>query len=100
MHLLDGFSPLGMPFPDKTHAAYDQACRACELEVLVPDRATLEALRARLEDDRRPQGARGRALLADFPALGLLKGDRLEPSVLLPDVCAVDDWVKEGRLTF
>ena len=100
MHRLEGYSPLSMPFPAKTQAEYDAACRACELEVLVPDRATLEALRARLEEDRRPGGSRGRALLADFPALGLLKGDRLEPSTVLPDVCEVDSWVGGGRLSF
>ena len=29
MHCLEGYSPLGMPCPDKTNADYDAACRAC-----------------------------------------------------------------------
>ena len=100
MHLLEGYSPLGMPCAETTQEEYEAACRACELEVLVPDQATLEELRASLEDDRRPDGARGRGLLRDLPRLGLLKGDRLEPSLVLPDVCLVDNWQGACRLTF
>ena len=100
MHQLEGFSPLSMPSPETTHEEYEAACRACELEVLVPNQATLEELRASLEEDRRDQGAHGRALLRDLPALGLLKGDRLEPSLLLPDVAQVDNLHGACRLTF
>ena len=63
----------------------------------IPDRAALDSLRAVLDYDKRPKGAHGRALLADLPGLNLLKGDRLEPSVLLPDVGALDDWVSGGK---
>ena len=90
MHQLEGFSPVSMPFPETTQDEYEAACRACEVEVLVPDQATLEELRASLEEDRRPSGAHGRALLRDMPALGLRKGDRLEPSRLMPDVALVN----------
>ena len=33
---------------------------------------------------------RGRSITADFPALGLEKGDRLDPSATLPDVATFE----------
>ncbi len=82
-------SLLSLPWSSVTSADYDLACSACERHVVVsaPQHRTLRAI---LRYDKRRSGAGGRALLDDFPALGLLKGDRLEPTPSLPDIGAFD----------
>ena len=85
-----GVSALGFPWACKTMAEYDAACRACEHRVEITSKAQASALRANLENDRRPQGARGRALRADAPEHGLRIGYRLEPSNSHYDVCDID----------
>lgn len=40
--------------------------------------------------DKRSGGSRGRALVEGIPTLGVAKGDRLEPSELLPDIALFD----------
>ena len=70
---------------------YEQACRTCEVRVLIPSRAMHARIRALLVYDRRKKGSHGRALQVDIVDLGLLRGDRLEPTTDLPDVAMFDD---------
>ena len=69
---------------------YDQACTKCEHAVVL-SRASRDHLVALLDYGRRPGGACGRALRASVPELGLLHGDRLEPSWSLPDVGKLEE---------
>ena len=59
--------------------------------MIVATPAEHRALAAALRLDKRQDGAGGRALLRDFPVLGLAHGNRVEPCVLLPDVAQFDD---------
>ena len=86
---LANFAPTTFPHDLKPSATYAAACAAAECRVVLTaeaHRAILPALRF----DKRRDGARGRALTRDIPALGLAKGDRLEPSPGLPDVGLFD----------
>ena len=76
-------SVVDSPFAEITDEMYDEACRACEVVVSIPD----------LETKAVPQGALvyskefgGRGLKRDVPSLGLLRGDRLEPTRELRDI--------------
>lgn len=81
-----GVSPVSFPYALRDAAGYDAACSAAERQVVIPDRGVHAALARALFYDKRADGARGRALTLDFPALGLARGDRLEPSATLRDV--------------
>ena len=73
---------------------YHDACRACEIHVTVHNPEQLKSIfvDGQLYWDRRPRGAKGRALGADMPTLigrcgrALTAGDRVAPSESLPDV--------------
>ena len=85
LRYLSGFNVLGAPQPLNTPDDYEAACARCEVFVLVYREHHL-ALMGILFDDKRPDGSRGRALRSDFPPLGLVAGDRLEPCSTLRDV--------------
>ena len=58
-------------------------------------RAERDELKILFRYDKRSDGSRGRALIADVPRPQLRKGDRLEPCPALPDVAgfeALDDF--------
>lgn len=98
-HSCEGLSPLQTPFPLKTFAQYE-ACSRCEVHRVLGGEA-FALVKASLEFDRRKQGSHGRALRHDIPSLGLLKGDRLEPSVHVPDTGGgFDSLVPPIRATF
>lgn len=86
MAALDGVSVLSLPWRTKGAAEYEEACRAAEVRVMVTSETQYQELLGRLFYDKRSQGSCGRALLTDFAALGLLRGDRLEPCHLHPNV--------------
>lgn len=67
---------------------YDQACDLCEIDCHLESRADLEVVLAGLRYDKRASGARGRALNINIPRMGLVIGDRLEPSRTLTDISA------------
>ena len=69
---------------------YEAACAQCERRVMVPNALVLAVVVGALEYDKRSKGSKGRALTRDLPALGLLLGDRVEPSPDLPDVGALE----------
>jgi hypothetical protein len=89
---LDGFSPLSMPTPPKLHSDYVAACTQCEHHAVL-NGDMLIRVRASLAYDNKSGGSRGRALLADFPTLGLIHRDRLEPTLDHQDVGDIDDVV-------
>ena len=76
------------PCPAVSAEAYDEACAACEYWVLIGDLRTRSRLQGLLRFSKR---GRGRALIADFPELGLPQLDRLEPTDSLPDVADFND---------
>ena len=68
-------------FAWELHTAQDfeDACRACEVVVPEPGESW-PMVQQLLESDMRKDGPRGLALLVSVPALGLDKGDRLDPT--------------------
>ena len=85
-----GISPLTAPWPLKAFADYAGACDQCEHPILVKCPSLFRFVRANLRYDKKAGGSRGRALMADVPALGLRKGDRLEPWSGMHDVGEID----------
>ena len=85
MVLLDGFSPVDFPFAAKTYEELKAACDRAEIHLVI-DKAFHLVIRTRLRYDRKDKGCHGRCLVEDVPVLGLKAGDRLEPSVTLPDI--------------
>ena len=66
---------------------YDDACGRCEFVIaLTPEVRQVILDVGKLRYDRRQSGSRGRSLEHPIPALGLLRDDRLEPCLDLPDV--------------
>ena len=98
---LGGVSVLSLPWPQKTYADYVAACNLCEVWVDVSD-DDWRMIRASLAYDKRNSkgSSRGRALQADYPSLGLIKGDRLEPCAQVPDIGAGFDAENPGRALF
>ena len=80
-----GFSPLRMPCAEKTIAHYQAACAACETSVVL-DRPLLREVRNALQFSK----GKGRHLVCDIPAAGLLKNDQLRPSAEQPDIGHID----------
>lgn len=89
MHNIDEWTLAEAPFELVTPEAYETACVSCEVKVLV-SKAQLRALIPRLVYDKRQTGLKGRGLLEDYPALSLKAGDRLEPSLSVPDIGQVE----------
>ena len=71
---------------------YLAACTACEIKVLVKTAAMLRNIKLSLFYDRRKKGAHGRALRFAISGTTLMVGDRLEPTLGMPDVAMVDDF--------
>jgi hypothetical protein len=81
---LSGMSPLRFPFNLISSSDYDAACSRCEIHVTLSE-DDHRRLRHLFHYDKRKTGSHGRALLQDVNALGLRKGDRLEPCPNLVD---------------
>ena len=90
----DGLSALGAGWHTRTFDDYLEACSRCEITVHVTGVNDLVLIRGSLRYDRRARGPRGRALRRALPALGLKRGDRLEPTLEHPDV----DWVDTAEV--
>ena len=80
-----------MSWKTEQTAYYDQSCKEAEILVTVKDPTDMAKLLGLLEYDKRQDGAQGRALLADFPASGLLRKDWVEPSEYCNDVGKLED---------
>lgn len=84
------YSPAGisldaLPFRKNTDQDFEEACRRCEIWVLV-EREQHKRIISLLRYDKRPGGVHGRALRDSVAELGLRANDRLEPNELLADV--------------
>lgn len=95
-----GYSRHGMPSGAKHFGHYLAACQACEFLVQVRDQAALDRIKAALFFDRRPGGNRGRCLCQDLPEFGLVKGDRLEPTLAVMDPASIDSRPPPFELLF
>ena len=73
------------------HGSYDKACARCEVRVRFETRESLLEVAGQLFYDKRTYGNRGRCLKAPVPHIGLLKGDRVEPSPQLPDTKLLEE---------
>ena len=81
------------PWPLATTQDYNDACERCEIIVtLCKDRHGIicKALRSQMSVETKG-ASRGRGLNTDIPSLGLLAGDRLEPSIYTPDVFMLEE---------
>jgi hypothetical protein len=96
----DGFSLVAAALPFKTADDYEAATSACEFVVRILDEGTKAQLIGLLFFDKRKKGFHGRALRAPMPILGLLRGDRLEPSHLLRDVFVLEQLAPPFDLLF
>ena len=84
--LHEGVGPLQSPWRNNEEGDYNDACQRCERTVALDASAHQSIIDAGLQYDKRRDGSKGRRLLEHVPRLGLCAGDRLEPSVLLPNV--------------
>ena len=80
------------PWGDFTMSDYEAACESCEICVLVDSVKLLRQIRGGLFYDRRQQGSHGRAMRWPIANTNLEKGDRLEPTLSVPDTSLIDDW--------
>ena len=78
------------PFSMNSSDDYEVACSRCEVFVVISEDQR-DLLLNVLTDDKRTNGARGKALSAALPSLGLQTGDRLEPSIFLRDTSTLRD---------
>ena len=91
MHDYRGVSLLQDPWGERSElTAYEEACAMCEVRVRLTTEEQRNAVARNLRYDKRKNGARGRALVAHVPELGLVVGDRLEPSLALMNVADFD----------
>ena len=96
LYTIGRLSLVESPYERKTAEQYNDACSNCERLVWVDCAETHAAILQLLRYDKRRKGSRGRALQGNLPNLGLMAGDRLEPSDVLPDIGAFEGLV--GRL--
>lgn len=80
-----GCNPIELRWRGNGEAEYFQDCASCEV-IVVLTRAQHTVISKQLRWDKRKTGARGRALTVDFPAAGLLVGDRLECGADVVDI--------------
>lgn len=79
----------GCPYHINTDEDFAVACDRCEIKVRISASGVRE-LKPLPKYDKRLAGTLGRSLIQAVPSLGLLVGDRLEPSKELPDVGMLD----------
>ena len=95
---LTGFTALSLRDEVETFQTYSDACSKCEIETSLLAWEDFRAVRQSLHQDKRDDGARGLALDDNFPTLGLLKGDRLEPTEDILDVYCVYNFDESSYL--
>ena len=92
LYTTDDISPVSLPWHANEDHEYYAACRRCEFHVVL-DASSCKSVVDALEYDKRSHGNRGRCLREALPHLGLIVGDRLEPSKYLPDTSDIDSAV-------
>ena len=85
MYELIGAGPLGLPCRCNEEQDYEEACRRCEIDVILSG-TSHSLLCSHLKYDKKKDGSQGLALSWDIPSVGLLAGDRVEPCAFLNDV--------------
>ena len=90
LYLMDGLQEDVLPWGDNDASAYDEACRRCEVYVIIATEGLRDLVASQLYYDKRLYGSRGRALKGAIPALQLQAGDRLEPFSGLPDIAGFE----------
>ena len=80
-----GLSVIGFPWAKKGLTEYEATCRAAEITIDPLTPSLWKKLLANLSYDTRSTIHFGRCLVVDLPEHGLRRGDRLEPSVDIPD---------------
>jgi hypothetical protein len=99
---IQGFNPMEFPFELFDQAKYEDACALCEILVTIITEAMKKQIVSLLVYDKRKKtgASHGRALVSDVPTLGLLSGDRLEPSQTLLDIGALEQAEVPITVTF
>lgn len=100
LHNVAGLAPNVFPFSLKDMDTWEAACARCEIRVRFQTMEQLAAVRNALHYDKRSSGSKGRCLTANFPALGLKAGDRVEPTPELRDVADFDSLVAPCAVLF
>ena len=98
-----GASRIRFPSRENREGEYDEACDRCMLEIeMTGDKRKALLEQGGLQYDKRPNGSHGLALGNDVPTLGLVRGDRVEPSPALPDVGQLErlDLRNRPRIVF
>ena len=93
----DLFNPVGCSSSElrwycSTADDYDAECSRCEKHIPISSIADRSLILRNLEYDSRQTGSHGRCLTADIQELGLVRGDRLEPSAVCRDVGRFEDF--------
>lgn len=86
MKNVGAFGVLDPPYVEKQQLDYESACQRCERVVNIDSQRLHAIVLGSLFGDKRSGGGRGRCLNRAVEELGLLPGDRLEPSHLLGNV--------------
>ena len=86
-----GNSSERLRWDESSAADYDDACTRCEIKVRIVSTSVRDNIWSSLRFDRKPRGGSGLALHVPLPELGLVVGDRLEPSDSLHDVGKLRD---------
>ena len=81
---------LSLPWQEHKQEDYEHACQLCERWVVIETTAMHAHILGVLRYDKRAYGFHGRALCNNIPSLGMLIGDRLEPSPSLLDIAEFD----------
>jgi hypothetical protein len=96
----DDMVPGELPWMPNSADDYSDACSRAERHVVIRTAALRDRIASLLFYDKRVQGSHGRALRANLPHLGLLAGDRLEPSTGCPDVGAFEQLSLPATVLF
>ena len=86
---VQGCSRLALPWRCNGDDDYEEACRRCEIDVVLDSRLR-DVVWSHLRFDRRSDGPHGLALTDNIPGLPLRVDDRLEPSMTLPNVADLE----------
>lgn len=88
----EGTSAVGVHWPLKTSASYEQACNSAEHSIHIESQLDLQRLLGALTYQK-TKDLGGRVLTTDM--FNLKRGDRLEPSALCLDVGLLDTWAEQ-----
>ena len=91
LHRLRGILAHSLPWAAKTTGDYLECCDKADIKVTIIDFGMRDLLGSAVEYYKgKIKGGGGRQLKMALPALGLEKGDRLEPTEILPNVALLD----------